>query len=131
MPSLGQNGGAMNDSFAQQFAQTPSPATGSRQATHSVGSAISSASRAAWRHAPRQALSAPRKWVEMERVGDASASMGARLAPWLLLLKRQGTEFSPALCAKRSNPEPQERLDCFVASLLAMTMSATGRTKSP
>jgi hypothetical protein len=27
MPSFGQNGGAMNDSFAQQFAQTPSPAT--------------------------------------------------------------------------------------------------------
>jgi hypothetical protein len=37
----------MNDNFAQQVAQTPSPETGSRQATHSVGSAISSASRAA------------------------------------------------------------------------------------
>jgi hypothetical protein len=48
MPSRGQNGGAMNDSFAQQSAQTPIPATGSRQATHSVGSAMSSAIRAAW-----------------------------------------------------------------------------------
>jgi len=47
MPSLGQNGGAMNDSFAQHLAQTPSPSTGSRQATHSVGSAMSSASCAA------------------------------------------------------------------------------------
>jgi hypothetical protein len=37
----------MNDSFAQHAAQTPTPATGSRQATHSVGSATSSASRAA------------------------------------------------------------------------------------
>jgi hypothetical protein len=52
MPSLGQNGGAMNDSLAQQFAQTPSPATGSRQATHNVGSAMSSAARAACPHAP-------------------------------------------------------------------------------
>ncbi len=42
----------MNDSFAQHAAQTPSPATGSRQATHSVGSAMSSASRAACDHAP-------------------------------------------------------------------------------
>src|ERR1700730_3253680 len=75
MPSRGQNGGAMNDSFAQHSAQTPSPSTGSRQATHSVGSAMSSASRAACAHAPRHALSAPRQWVEMERDGDASASM--------------------------------------------------------
>jgi hypothetical protein len=52
MPSFGQNGGAMNDSFAQQFAQTPSPATGSRQATQSVGSAMSRAVRAACPHAP-------------------------------------------------------------------------------
>ena len=37
----------MNDSFAQHSAQTPSPSTGSRQETHSVGSAMSSASRAA------------------------------------------------------------------------------------
>ena len=43
----GKSGGAMNDSFAQHAAQTPSPSTGSRQATHSVGSAMSSASRAA------------------------------------------------------------------------------------
>jgi hypothetical protein len=89
MPSLGQNGGAMNDSFAQQAAQTPSPSTGSRHATQSVGSAMSSASRAAWRHAPRHAFSAPRKWPVMERDGDASASMGARLAPRVSPLKRQ------------------------------------------
>src|SRR5229473_2131939 len=95
MPSLGQNGGAMNDSFAQQFAQTPSPATGSRQATQSVGSAISSASRAAWRHAPRHAFSAPRRWVEMERDSDASAPMGARLAPRRPGLKRQTWTRAP------------------------------------
>jgi hypothetical protein len=65
----------MNDSFAQQDAQTPSPSTGSRQATHSVGSAMSSASLAACRHAPRQAPSAPRRWPEMEREDDASASI--------------------------------------------------------
>jgi hypothetical protein len=47
MPSRGQNGGAMNDSLAQQLAQTPSPSTGSRQETHNVGSAMSSASLAA------------------------------------------------------------------------------------
>src|ERR1700722_14750157 len=76
MPSRGQNGGAMNDNLAQHAAPTPSPSTGSRQATHSVGSAMSSASRAVCRHAPRHARSAPRSWVEMERVGDASASMG-------------------------------------------------------
>src|SRR5216683_4799693 len=95
MPSLGQNGGAMNDSLAQQFAQTPSPWTGSRQATQSVGSAISSASRAACRHAPRQALSAPRRWVEMERDGDASAPMGVRLALALPTLKRQTWRCAP------------------------------------
>src|SRR5450432_3311130 len=76
MPSRGQKGGAMNDSLAQHAGQTPSPSTGSRQATHSVGNAMSSASRAACRHTPRQAPSAPRKWPEMERDGDASASMG-------------------------------------------------------
>src|SRR5436190_20330356 len=73
MPSLGQNGGAINDSFAQQSAQTPSPCTGSRQATHSVGSAISSAIRAACRQAPRHTLIVRRKWLEMERDGDGSA----------------------------------------------------------
>src|SRR5205085_8590768 len=73
MPSLGQNGGAINDSFAQQSAQTPSPCTGSRQATHRVGSAISSASRAACRHASRHTLTVRRKWLEMERDGDGLA----------------------------------------------------------
>ena len=37
----------MNASFAQHDAQTPSPSTGSRQDTQSVGSAMSSAKRAA------------------------------------------------------------------------------------
>src|ERR1700712_2276551 len=89
MPSLGQNGGAMNDSLAQHAAHTPSPSTGSRQATHNVGSAMSSASRAVCFHAPRQALSTPRRWLENERDGDASASMGERLALRRALLKRQ------------------------------------------
>src|SRR5579864_2189957 len=75
MPSRGQNGGAMNDIFAQQSAQTPSPSTGSRQATQSVGSAMFSASFAACDHAPRQALSTPWKCEEMERDREGSASM--------------------------------------------------------
>jgi len=59
MPSRGQNGGAMNDIFPQQSAQTPSPSTGSRQATHSVGSAMFSVSFAACDHTARQVVSAP------------------------------------------------------------------------
>ena len=61
IPSRGQNGSAMNDSLAQQVAQTPSPATGSRQATHSVGNAMSSASRAVCIQASRATRSAPRR----------------------------------------------------------------------
>jgi hypothetical protein len=41
----------MNDSFDQHVAQTPSPETGSRQETHKVGSAMSSAMRAVCFHA--------------------------------------------------------------------------------
>ena len=89
MPSRGQYGGAMNDSFAQHAAQTPTPATGSRQATHSVGSAMSSASRAVCAHAPRAAAKALRKWVDTERGCDASASMAERLAPRVAGLKRR------------------------------------------
>src|SRR5579872_1542656 len=77
MPSRGQNGGAMNDSLAQQPAQTPSPSTGSRHATHKVGSAMSSASFAACDHAPRQAANALWRCEEIE--GDGfSASMGPK-----------------------------------------------------
>src|SRR5260221_7616443 len=77
MPSRGQYGGAMNESFDQHSAQTPSPSTGSRQETHSVGSAMSSASLGICANTSRQAFNAPRKWPEMERGdGDASASMG-------------------------------------------------------
>jgi hypothetical protein len=93
MPSLGQNGGAMNESFAQQSAQTPSPWTGSRQETHSVGSAMSSASRAACAHALRHAFNAPRRWVEMGRDGDASASMRGRLASGRAALKSAESNF--------------------------------------
>src|SRR6478672_11779226 len=89
MPSRGQNGGAMNDSFAQHSAQTPSPSTGSRQETHSVGSAISSASRAAAAHAPPTASSTPRRRPEMERDGDTSASMTERLTPHGAALKHR------------------------------------------
>src|ERR1700738_5405954 len=74
----------MNDSLAQHAAQTPSPATGSRQATHSVGSAMSSASLAACDHAPCAKRNAPRKWVEMERDGDAWASMGAKASAGII-----------------------------------------------
>ena len=65
----------MNDSFDQHVAQTPSPETGSRQETHKVGSAMSSAMRAACRQAAWAVLSAPRKWLAIERDGDAEASM--------------------------------------------------------
>jgi hypothetical protein len=65
----------MNDNLAQHSAQTPSPSTGSRQDTQSVGRAISSASFAACDHAPRHAVSAFRKRVDSEREGEASASM--------------------------------------------------------
>src|SRR3984885_11097458 len=77
MPSRGQNGGAMNDSLAQQLAQTPSPSTGSRQETQSVGSATSSASFAACDHAPRHAVSAVCRCQEMER-DEGSASMAGQ-----------------------------------------------------
>jgi hypothetical protein len=61
MPSRGQKGGSMNDNFDQHSAQTPSPWTGSRQETHSVGSATSSASREVAASALRAAISAPRR----------------------------------------------------------------------
>src|SRR5580692_13216155 len=95
MPSRGQNGGAMNDNLAQHSAQTPSPSTGSRQATHSVGRAMSSASLAACDHTPRHAFSAPRRWMEMGRGGDASASIGDRLAPRRVRLKGAGWSDMP------------------------------------
>src|SRR5258707_8323723 len=106
MPSFGQNGGAMNDSLAQHSAQTPSPSTGSRQATHSVGSAMSSASRAACTHAPRHAASATRRWVEMDRDGDAAVSMGGRLASGRLVLKPGRVGFSSSLPADLANARP-------------------------
>ena len=109
MPSFGQNGGAMNDSLAQHSAQTPSPSTGSRQATHSVGSAMSSASRAACPHAPRHAFSAPRRWVEMDRDGDASASMRARLAWGRAALKPAGSDFRRH-CRRISRTRADDRL---------------------
>jgi hypothetical protein len=65
----------MNDSLAQHAAHTPSPSTGSRQETHKVGSAMSSASFGTCASTLRQAFSAPRRWLEIERVGDATASM--------------------------------------------------------
>ena len=65
----------MNDSFDQHVAQTPSPSTGSRQETHKVGSAMSSAMRPVCFHAAYAVPSALRKWVVMERDGDAEASM--------------------------------------------------------
>src|SRR5258708_18991972 len=115
MPSVAQSGGAMNDSLAQHSAQTPSPSTGSRQATQSVGNAISSASRAACPHAPRHAFSAPRRWVAIERDGDTSASMGVRLASVLFPLKRRipaqravpAARYvaDPGLLGKRTNIE--------------------------
>jgi hypothetical protein len=65
----------MNANLAQQDAQTPSPSTGSRQATQSVRNAMSSASFAACVRAQRQAPSALRRWLEIERGRAISASM--------------------------------------------------------
>src|SRR5579871_4976254 len=75
MPSRGQKGGAMNDILDQQSAQTPSPSTGSRQATQSVGSATFSASRDICDHAPRQTFSAPRRCGAIDRELEGSAAM--------------------------------------------------------
>jgi hypothetical protein len=67
----------MNDNFAQHVAQTPSPSTGSRQATQSVGNAMSSARRAAYTEAARHVLNAPRRWPAIERDADGWVSMRA------------------------------------------------------
>ncbi|GAB1718092.1 MAG: hypothetical protein NTAFB05_31340 [Nitrobacter sp.] len=67
----------MNDSCVQHAAQTPTPATGSRQATQSVGSAISSAVRAAWDNAPEQARHTPRS--RSARGGEARLSVEASM----------------------------------------------------
>ena len=63
----------MKDNFAQHVAQTPCPATGSRQATHNVGSAMSSAMRAVCDHAVR-------RYPAMVVGGVVGTSMGTRLA---------------------------------------------------
>src|SRR5579859_211459 len=90
MPRRGQKGGAINESLAQQSAQTPSPSTGSRQATHKDGSATSSASFEACDHASRHAASAPATRTGMERDDEAgSASIGGRLSSGQPSLKRQ------------------------------------------
>ena len=68
----------MKQSLDQQLAQTPSPDTGSRHATHSVGSAMSSAARAVCCQADRQNFSTPRNGATKEREGAASASMAQR-----------------------------------------------------
>src|SRR5438552_4866459 len=125
MPSLGQNGGAMNDSLAQHSAQTPSPSTGSRQATHSVGSAMSSASRAACTHAPRHAFSAPRRWAEMDRDGDASASIRHRLASGRAALKPADSNFRRF--APRNDIPARSRRCAVAAKLYFMQPSLPAR----
>src|SRR5579872_697541 len=93
MPSRGQNGGAMNDSLAQQLAQTPSPSTGSRQATHSVGKAMSSVSLTACESAPRHAASAPWNCTAIERDEEGSASMDQTLSSdWPTLKRQEGVQ---------------------------------------
>src|SRR5690242_13366322 len=88
----------MNASFDQQSGQTPSPATGSRQATHNVGSAMSSAIRAAWETTPWQARHALRSGWAMERDGDASASMEREASAglsWAQALIRGSLNLAP------------------------------------
>src|SRR5690242_20024548 len=70
----------MNDSFVQHSAQTPSPSTGSRQDTHRVGSAMSSASFAACVHAPPNARMARRQGAA--GADAVSASITSKLARW-------------------------------------------------
>ena len=65
----------MNDNFAQQAAQTPSPSTGSRHDTHRVGSAISSVSRTARARTLWPVASAPRQDAEKDLTGVLPASM--------------------------------------------------------
>src|SRR3954454_22436204 len=71
----------MNNSRAQHAAHTPSPSTGSPQDTHSVGSAMSSASRAARDSTCRPAVHAARKGAAMEREGAASDAMAESYLP--------------------------------------------------
>src|SRR6185312_2112319 len=106
MPSRGQNGGAMNDNFAQHLAQTPSPLTGSRQATHSVGSAMSSASREACDHAPFARRGAPRKRPARAREGETSASIRQRLAPDGAMLKAAGLPDTARPAYQHTWPNP-------------------------
>src|SRR5262245_49793761 len=56
MPRRSQNGGAMNESFAQHAGQTPARLTGTRQAAHSVGRAISRTRREVDANAVRQTV---------------------------------------------------------------------------
>src|SRR5262249_11091344 len=89
--------------------QTPSPSTGSRQDTHKVGSAMSSANFAAWVHAPPSAPSArrqgfgampvsiaprlPRGWLDCQRSHrSVPTGMAPTTAPVL---------FDRALLARR------------------------------
>jgi hypothetical protein len=45
--------------------------------------------------------------------------------------RNPGHAAAPSLRAKRSNPAPGLRLDCFVASLLAMTVADDSRVSLP
>src|SRR5436305_14914217 len=93
MPRRGQKGGAMNDILPQHSAQTPSPSTGSRQETHNVGSATSSASFEACDQLLRIAVNAARTWEESERVGEASVSMVKGYCRGVPLLKRPNPDI--------------------------------------
>src|SRR5438105_4670686 len=65
----------MNANLPQQTAQTPSPSTGSRQAMHRVGSAMSSASFARWPQVARKAPKAARTGRKADAYERISAFM--------------------------------------------------------
>src|SRR5690348_8046805 len=112
----------MNDSFDQQSAQTPSPLTGSRQETHSVGSAISSASFAAWFHAVRRAPNAPRNRFDIDRKGAISASMSFRLARPRLDCQRPAANVSTRMAS-----DPNAAPVLFDRTLLAQRQARAAR----
>src|SRR6185312_10242585 len=114
----------MNDSLDQHSAQTPSPSTGSRQATQSVGSAMSSATFEASAHAPRQAASAARARLPIEREEAISASMRGRLTRRALDCQRPYANVSTGMV---QNPSAAPVLFDRVAEDLGDRLQAVTR----
>ena len=79
----------MKDSFDQHEAQTPSLATGARQAAHRFGSAMSSSRYEMAARVVRAVAATPRRRIEkLSEAGVDPGSMISRLAPGRARLKR-------------------------------------------